>query len=44
MLIPAKVAEVYINGKKAVGTVFPRPEGAAQGSTGSLAFSETWVK
>ena len=44
MLIPAKVAEVYINGNKAVGRVFPRPEGTAQGSTGSLAFSETWVK
>ena len=44
MLIPAKVAEVNINGDKAVGRVFPRPEGTAQGSTGSLAFSETWVK
>jgi hypothetical protein len=44
MLIPAKVAEVYINGTKAAGSVFPRPEGTAQGSSGSLAFSETWVK
>ncbi len=44
MLIPAKAAAVSINGSKAVGKVFPRPEGTAQGSTGSLAFSETWVK
>lgn len=44
MLIPAKAAEVYINGARAAGTVFPRPEGTAQGSSGSLAFSETWVK
>jgi hypothetical protein len=43
-LIPAKVAEVYVNSVKAVGCVFPRPEGTAQGSTGTLAFSETWVK
>ena len=44
MLIPAKVGEVYTNGTKAVGSVFPRPEGTSQGSSGSLAFSETWVK
>lgn len=43
-LIPAKVAEVHVNGVKAAGRVFPRPEGTAQGSTGTLAFSETWVK
>lgn len=43
-LIPAKIAEVYVNGVKAAGRVFPRPEGTAQGSTGTLAFSETWVK
>lgn len=43
-LIPALNAEVHIDGIKAVGNVFPRPEGTAQGSTGALAFSETWVK
>jgi len=43
-LIPARVAEVLIDGVKAAGRVFPRPEGTAQGSSGTLAFSETWVK
>lgn len=41
---PARIAEVFVNGVKAAGRVFPRPEGTAQGSTGSLAFSETWVR
>lgn len=43
-LIPSKTSEVYINGIKAAGRVFPRPEGTAQGSSGSLAFCETWVQ
>ena len=44
MLIPAKTAEVHINGIKSAGYVFPKPEGTAQGSTGALALSETWIK
>jgi hypothetical protein len=43
-LIPARVAEVHINRIKAVGSVFPRREGTAEGSTGALALCETWVK
>lgn len=43
-IVPARVAEVHVNGVKAAGRVFARPEGTAQGSSGSLAFSETWIK
>ncbi|HPW17864.1 MAG TPA: hypothetical protein PLP83_05730 [Candidatus Aminicenantes bacterium] len=43
-LVPARTAEVAVNGKKAAGRVFPRPEGTAQGSTGTLALAETWLK
>jgi hypothetical protein len=42
--IPAKSADVIINGKKAVGRTFPRMLGSMQSSTAVLAFSETWVK
>jgi len=42
--IPAKAAEVIINGKKAAGRPFPTMRGKMQNSTAFLAFSETWVK
>jgi len=42
--IPAKTAEITINGKKAAGNVYPQMRGTAQSSTAFLAFSETWIK
>ena len=43
MMVPAKSADVVINGKKAAGTVFPNTRGSIP-STAFLAFSESWVK
>jgi hypothetical protein len=42
--IPAKAADVVINGRKAAGRPYPVPRGRMQNSTAFLAFSETWVK
>ena len=42
--IPAKTAEVIINGKKASGNVYPQMRGPMQSSTAFLAFSESWIK
>jgi hypothetical protein len=44
LFIPAKSADVIINGKKAAGNVFPQKRGPAQSSSAFLAFSESWVK
>lgn len=44
MFIPARSADVVINGKRAAGTPFPEPMGTMQSSSAFLAFSETWVK
>ena len=44
LFIPAKQAEVLINGKKAAGNVYPQMRGPAQSSTAFLAFSESWLK
>jgi hypothetical protein len=44
LFIPAKSADVIINGKKAAGNVYPQKRGPAQSSTAFLAFSESWVK
>jgi hypothetical protein len=44
LFIPAKQADVIINGKKAAGNVYPQPRGPAQSSTAFLAFSESWLK
>jgi hypothetical protein len=44
LFIPAKSADVIINGKKSAGSVFPQPRGPVQNSTAFLAFSESWVK
>jgi thiol-disulfide isomerase/thioredoxin len=42
--IPAKTADVMINGKHAAGTVTPRMRGTRQSSSAFLAFAETWLK
>jgi thiol-disulfide isomerase/thioredoxin len=42
--IPAKTADVMINGKRAAGTVTPRMRGTRQSSSAFLAFAETWLK
>ena len=44
MILPAKSADVVINGTKAAGKPYPQMFGQMQNSTASLAFSETWVK
>ena len=44
LFIPAKAADVIINGKKAAGNVYPQKRGPMQSSSAFLAFSETWVK
>ena len=44
LFIPAKNAEVVINGKKATGNVYPQKRGPVQSSSAFLAFSESWVK
>ena len=42
--IPAKTAEVVINGKRAAGVATPRMRGPRQSSSAFLAFAETWLK
>ena len=44
LFIPAKSADVIINGKKSAGNVYPQKRGPAQSSSAFLAFSESWVK
>jgi hypothetical protein len=44
LFIPAKSADVIINGKRAAGNVYPQKRGPAQSSSAFLAFSESWVK
>jgi hypothetical protein len=44
LFIPARAADVIINGQKAAGRPFPTMRGRMQNSTAFLAFSETWVK
>jgi hypothetical protein len=44
LFIPAKSADVIINGKKSAGNVYPQKRGPAQSSTAFLAFSESWIK
>lgn len=44
LFMPAKSADVTINGKKASGNVYPQMRGPAQSSTAFLAFSESWIK
>ena len=42
--IPARAAEVVINGKRAAGSPTPRMRGTRQSSSAFLAFAETWLK
>ena len=42
--IPAKSADVIVNGARAAGTVTPRMRGNRQSSSAFLAFAETWLK
>ncbi len=42
--VPAKTAEVIVNGKRAAGAAVPRMRGARQSSNSFLAFAETWLK
>ena len=44
LFIPAKSADVIINGKKAAGNVYPQKRGPVQSSSAFLAFSESWIK
>lgn len=44
LFIPAKAAQVLVNGKPLAGNVYPQKRGPAESSTAFLAFSETWVK
>ena len=44
LFIPAKSAQLTINGKKVNGNVVPQMRGPAQSSSAFLAFSETWIK
>ena len=41
---PARAAQLEINGKVAPGHVWPEMRGDRQGSSATLAWSETWVK
>lgn len=42
--VPAKTAEVIINGRRAAGRATPRMRGPRQSSSAFLAFAETWLK
>ena len=42
--VPARAAQLEINGKVAPGNVWPEMRGDRQGSSATLAWSETWVK
>ena len=42
--IPAKSADVIINGTRAAGAATPRMRGPRQSSSAFLAFAETWLK
>ena len=41
---PARSAQLEVNGKVAAGSVWPEMRGDRQGSSATLAWSETWVK
>ena len=44
ILIPARKAQLTVNGKVSSGRPFPQDRGGREGSTCSLAWSETWLK
>ena len=41
---PARAAQIELNGRIAPGSVWPEMRGDRQGSSATLAWSETWVK
>lgn len=44
LFIPARSADVVVNGETAVGQPYPQMQGTAESSTAFLAFSESWIK
>ena len=42
--VPARAADVVINGRRAAGNAAPRMRGTHQSSSAFLAFAETWLK
>jgi hypothetical protein len=42
--IPARAADVIVDGKRAAGSATPRMRGTHQSSSAFLAFAETWLK
>jgi len=42
--VPARTAEVTINGRRAAGHVTPRMRGTRESSSAFLAFAETWLR
>lgn len=44
LFIPARSADVRVNGAKLPGNVYPQMRGPAQSSSAFLAFSESWIK
>lgn len=42
--VPARAADVIINGRRAVGRAVPRMRGTRESSSAFLAFAETWLK
>jgi hypothetical protein len=42
--VPARTADVVINGRRVAGQVTPRMRGDRQSSSAFLAFAETWLK
>jgi hypothetical protein len=44
LFIPARSADITINGRKVAGSVYPQMRGPVQSSSAFLAFSETWIK
>ncbi|RPJ69565.1 MAG: hypothetical protein EHM24_06440 [Acidobacteria bacterium] len=42
--VPARTAEVVVNGTRAAGSATPRMRGTRQSSSAFLAFAETWLK
>jgi hypothetical protein len=42
--VPARTAEVVVNGRRAAGLATPRMRGTRESSSAFLAFAETWLK
>ena len=44
VFVPARKAQLTLNGRVASGQPFPEPRGERMSSTAGLALSETWVR